>query len=99
MKISAADVLHVARLAELDVPEADIDRLTAELDRIVEYVAQLGDLGGPADTPAFIPGPQAAPLRPDEVGSVPLARSPAQLGADVREGLFVVPRLSAMEGE
>ena len=99
MRISAADVRHVARLAELDLPEAEIGRLTAELDRIVEYVAQLGDLGAAAGTPPFIPGPQAAPLRPDEVGSVPLARSPAQLAADVREGLFVVPRLSAMEGE
>lgn len=99
MTISASDVQHVARLAELDVPELELDRLRAELDRILEYVAQLGALVVPEGTPPFIPGPQAAPLRPDEVGSVPLARPPAELAADVREGLFIVPRLASMDSE
>jgi len=99
MKITTDDVRHVAKLAELEVPDADLDRLTRELDGIVSYVGQLTELGDAGQGAAFLPGPQAAPLRPDEVRPVPLARGPAELGPDVRAGLFVVPRLSSMEGE
>ena len=99
MKITTDDVRHVAELAALEVPDADLDRLTRELDGIVAYVGQLTELGSTGERTLFVPGPQAAPLRPDEVRPVPLARGPAELGPDVREGLFVVPRLSGMEGE
>jgi aspartyl-tRNA(Asn)/glutamyl-tRNA(Gln) amidotransferase subunit C len=97
MKISAKDVRHIAKLAELDVPEADIAKLVSQLDRIVEYVGQLAELGMDASAPAFLPGPEATPLRTDEVRPTPLARTPAEMAPAFREGLFVVPRLSALE--
>jgi aspartyl-tRNA(Asn)/glutamyl-tRNA(Gln) amidotransferase subunit C len=97
--ISTGDVMHVARLAELEVPEAELPRLTEQLDRIVAYVGQLRELGVDASTPPFVPGPPAAPLRPDEVRPAALARPPAALAADFRDGFFVVPRLGAMEEE
>jgi aspartyl-tRNA(Asn)/glutamyl-tRNA(Gln) amidotransferase subunit C len=97
VRIARADLLRVARLAELEVPEADAGELAAQLDRIVEYVAQLGDLGLDPGPP-FIPGPGSAPLRPDIVDPIPLARPPADLAPDFREGFFVVPRLAGMEG-
>jgi aspartyl-tRNA(Asn)/glutamyl-tRNA(Gln) amidotransferase subunit C len=99
MRITTADVRHVAKLAELEVPDADLDRLTRELDGIVAYVGLLTELGEADRGTTFVPGPPAAPLRPDEVRPVPLARGPAEFGPDVRAGLFVVPRLSGMEGE
>lgn len=99
MKITTDDVRHVARLAELEVPDQDLDRLTRELDAIVAYVGQLSELGAEGAGSAFVPGPQATPLRRDEVRPIPLARGPAELGPDVRAGLFVVPRLAGWEGE
>ena len=44
MKITEADVEKVAKLANLEVPEADRKALAAQLDRIVVYVEQLNAL-------------------------------------------------------
>ena len=60
MSIGRDEVLHVARLAELAVREEELDRLVEQLNRIVDYVAQLDQV--PADRMAepFLPGPAAA---------------------------------------
>jgi aspartyl/glutamyl-tRNA(Asn/Gln) amidotransferase C subunit len=91
------DVLHAARLAELAVRDEDLDRLVSQLNRIVDYVAQLDQV--PADRPAepFLPGPRAAPLREDVPRPVPLARPPEALAPEFAEGFFLVPRLGSME--
>ena len=97
MSIGRDEVLHVARLAELAVREGELDRLVDQLNRIVDYVAQLDQV--PADHIAepFLPGPQAAALRGDVPGSVPLARPPAAFAPEFRDGFFLVPRHGAME--
>jgi aspartyl-tRNA(Asn)/glutamyl-tRNA(Gln) amidotransferase subunit C len=99
MSIGRDEVLHVARLAELAVREEDLDRLVAQMNRIVDYVAQLDQV--PADRPAepFLPGPRAVPLREDVPGPVPLARPPANLAPEFAEGFFLVPRHGAMEDQ
>lgn len=97
MTISSDDVRHVARLAELAVEESELERLTAQLDRIVRYVAQLQELGDLDGAPPFLPGPAETPLRPDEVRPAPLARPPAAFAPEFTDGFFVVPRLGAME--
>ena len=99
MKISTKEVLHVAKLAELEVPAQDVDKLARQLDSIVEYVGQLAKLGMAKDTPPFIPGPEQTPLRPDEVRAAALARRPEQMAPAFRDGLYLVPRLAAMEVE
>ena len=71
MSIGRDEVLHVARLAELAVKEADLDRLVDQLNRIVDYVAQLDRV--PADGAA-----EVVPARP---GAGRAARGRARLGA------------------
>jgi aspartyl-tRNA(Asn)/glutamyl-tRNA(Gln) amidotransferase subunit C len=97
MSIGRDEVLHVAKLAELAVREEELDRLVGQLNRIVDYVAQLDQV--PADRPAepFLPGPQSVALREDEPGPVPLARPPAELAPEFADGFFLVPRHGAME--
>jgi len=99
MSIGRDEVLHVAKLAELAVREEDLDRLVAQLNRIVDYVAQLNQV--PADHMAepFLPGPQAVSLREDVPGAAPLARLPAELAPEFIEGFFLVPRHGAMEDQ
>ncbi|MDZ4675163.1 MAG: Asp-tRNA(Asn)/Glu-tRNA(Gln) amidotransferase subunit GatC [Gemmatimonadota bacterium] len=97
MKISKQDVLHVARLAELAVDDAELETLTGQLDRIVEYVAQLEALPSEQTATSFHPGPAAVRLRADVVAPVPLARPPEAFAPAMRDGLFVVPRLGAQE--
>lgn len=98
MRLSLDDVRHVAHLAALDVPDPELASLAAELDAIVEYVAQLSDLRYPASGP-FLPGPDRLPLRPDLVDPAPLARLPAAFAPEFLDGFFTVPRLAAMEDE
>ncbi len=44
MSIGRKEVLHVARLAELAVADADVPTLVEQLDRIVDFVAQLNEV-------------------------------------------------------
>jgi aspartyl-tRNA(Asn)/glutamyl-tRNA(Gln) amidotransferase subunit C len=97
MSIGRNEVLHVARLAELAVREAELDRLVEQLNRIVDYVAQLDRVPTDLTTPVFLPGPQAVALREDVPGPVPLARTPAELAPEFADGFFLVPRHGAME--
>ena len=98
MSIGREEVLHVARLAELAVREDDLDRIVGQLNRIVDFVAQLDQVGDAAAGGSFVPGPERAPLREDVPGSVPLARPPAELAPEFADGFFLVPRHGAMEG-
>jgi len=97
MSIEQGDVLHVARLAELEVAEADLPTLVEQLGRIVEFVAQLNEVPAGEQAPPFLAGPREVALRPDEVRPAMLARSPAEMAPEFRHGFFVVPKLGAME--
>ncbi|HEU5171029.1 MAG TPA: Asp-tRNA(Asn)/Glu-tRNA(Gln) amidotransferase subunit GatC [Gemmatimonadales bacterium] len=96
MSIGREQVLHVAALAEVGVDEPDLPKLVDQLNRIVGYVEQLEQVH---DAPAepFLAGPAATPLRDDVVGPVPLARPPAAIAPEFRDGFFLVPRHGAME--
>ena len=65
MSIGREEVRHVARLAELAVKENELDRLVEQLNRIVDYVAQLEQVPGDVAAEPFLPGPHAAALRED----------------------------------
>jgi aspartyl-tRNA(Asn)/glutamyl-tRNA(Gln) amidotransferase subunit C len=97
MSISRDDVLHVARLAELAVHDADLDRLVEQLDRIVDFVAQLDRVPREDSADLFLAGPQQVALRADVPGPVPLARPPAAIAPEFADGFFLVPRHGAME--
>lgn len=98
MSIRREAILHVAKLAELEVPEADLPRLVEQIGRIVAFVDQLSEVPAGEQAPPFLAGPSQVALRPDEVRPAVLARSPAELAPEFRHGFFVVPRLGAMEG-
>jgi aspartyl-tRNA(Asn)/glutamyl-tRNA(Gln) amidotransferase subunit C len=97
MSIGRDEVLHVARLAELAVKDEDLNRLVDQLNRIVDYVAQLDRVPADAGTDLFVPGPAQVALREDVPGSVPLARPPAEFAPEFADGFFLVPRHGAME--
>jgi len=62
--IGRNEVLHVARLAALEVPEAELPQLVEQLQRIVAMVDQLAEVEV-AGAPPFQAGPEAAQLRQD----------------------------------
>jgi aspartyl-tRNA(Asn)/glutamyl-tRNA(Gln) amidotransferase subunit C len=99
MTIGRDEVLHVAQLAELAVPESELDRLVEQLNRIVDYVAQLDRVPSDRIAEPFLPGPPSVALRPDVVEPVSLARPPAAMAPEFVDGFFLVPRHGAMEDQ
>jgi aspartyl-tRNA(Asn)/glutamyl-tRNA(Gln) amidotransferase subunit C len=97
MTIGRDQVLHVAKLAELAVEGHELERLVDQMNRIVGYVAQLDRVAAEPQADAFLPGPPSVGLRDDVEGAMPLARPPAELAPEFREGFFLVPRHGAME--
>ncbi|MGH7586283.1 MAG: Asp-tRNA(Asn)/Glu-tRNA(Gln) amidotransferase subunit GatC [Gemmatimonadales bacterium] len=97
MSITPQEVEHLARLAELSVPDGDMAPLAAQVSRILEYVGQLAEVGSDESAPLHVAGPSAATLREDEVRPEPLTRNPEEFAPDFRGGLFVVPRLGHLE--
>jgi aspartyl-tRNA(Asn)/glutamyl-tRNA(Gln) amidotransferase subunit C len=96
MKITDADVHHVARLAELAVDDTQASRLAGELATIVSFVEQLNEL---ADDPAahtVVVGPLAVRLREDVVAPIPMTGAVAEFAPAMAQGFFVVPRLDGL---
>lgn len=97
MSVTTKDVEHMARLAELAVDPAELPDLTRQMNSIVGFVAQLGELGDLHGAGSFQAGPDRTPLREDVARPGGLARPPAALAPEFVEGFFVVPKLGAME--
>jgi aspartyl/glutamyl-tRNA(Asn/Gln) amidotransferase C subunit len=79
------------------VREGELNRLVEQMNRIVDYVAQLDQVPTDRMADPFLPGPPAVPLREDVPNPVPLARPPAEFAPEFRDGFFLVPRHGAME--
>ncbi len=92
-KISLKDVEHVARLARLELSEADKERMRRELDSILSYIDKLRAV----DTEGVEPTSHAVPLtnvmredvtRPSFPQSDMLANAPERSG-----DFFRVPKI------
>ena len=93
MSVSRADIQKIADLAELAVDEAGAAELEQQLNRILDYVAQLQQMPEEAE---HLGDERAARLRKDEVAADPLLIPPAQFAPALRQGLFVVPRIAEL---
>jgi aspartyl-tRNA(Asn)/glutamyl-tRNA(Gln) amidotransferase subunit C len=92
-RITAEDVRKVAELARLDLPDEKIATYTAQLERILDYVAQLQGI----DTEGVPPTTRAVEVvnvtREDGAESTPVREELLDL-APQREGdVYRVPRI------
>jgi aspartyl-tRNA(Asn)/glutamyl-tRNA(Gln) amidotransferase subunit C len=92
-RISTADVAHVARLARLELSEADLEQFTDQLGAVLEHARDVEALETARVPPTAHPLPLRNVLRPDVI--VPcldreevLAQAP-----DTEAGQFRVPRI------
>ncbi|MFQ5566053.1 MAG: Asp-tRNA(Asn)/Glu-tRNA(Gln) amidotransferase subunit GatC [Paracoccaceae bacterium] len=93
MSIDTDTVRKVAHLARIAVGEDELEPLAAELNSILGWVEQLGEVDVTGVEPMTSVTPMALKRRPDEVtdgdrrGDI-LANAP-----DAREGFFTVPKV------
>jgi len=93
MKITAEEVLHVAKLARLEIDSDSVEKMADQLATILTYVEKLGEV----DTEGVPPTSHAIALtnafREDEVRDS-LSRDAALDNAPAgEEGGFVVPKV------
>lgn len=99
MTLSRQDVERIAQLAALHLDEAQLPQLAGQIARIIEYVSQLEAVDTGPDAATWLAKSPPQRLRADQVVPPDLARDLESFAPAFREGLFVVPRLSAMEDE
>ena len=93
MKITTEEVRHVAKLARLDLSDAEVDRMTGQLDAILSYVAKLDELDTTnvvvtTHTQQVVNAFREDEVRPSLPREQALANGPEQNGES-----FVVPRV------
>ncbi|HYC00691.1 MAG TPA: Asp-tRNA(Asn)/Glu-tRNA(Gln) amidotransferase subunit GatC [Candidatus Limnocylindrales bacterium] len=93
MSITRADIERVAVLARLHLTGEEVDRLTTDLGRILEYVGKLGELDTTHVEPTSSVVAMSTPFREDAVttGGDPdsaVANAPRR-----DDHYFVVPRI------
>lgn len=99
MKITAEDVRHMARLAELAVDADNVERIASEMDAIVAMVEQLADVGDVGSQDPVVIGPQQVRLRPDVIAAIPMANDPLEQAPEMEHGLYLVPKLGGLAEE
>ena len=93
MALDKATVAKIAHLARIDVPEARLEALAAELSNIITWVEQLSEVDTENVTPMTSVVEVALPWREDRVtdGGYPdkvLANAPA-----AAKGFYTVPKV------
>ena len=93
MKLSTADVEYVARLARLEISEAEKDKFTAQLNDILRYIDQLNEL----DTAGVAPMSHAIAVtnafREDKVVESLGTQKALANAPDARGEFFRVPKV------
>ena len=93
MSISAEDVKRIGELARLHLDTDEVERLTSDLNAILQHVDSLRDLGLtelPEDSlqsgSRLAPDPQGGVEGPDKLHETPVGFAP-----EWQEGFFIVP--------
>ena len=88
--IDREQVLHVARLARLELSDEEVDRMAGELSGILEHVDRIAALDLDDVEPTTHVVALENVLRPDEPGAEPAARAGAR--ERTRPGRRLLPR-------
>jgi len=93
MKITRAQVEHVAQLARLALTEPELDALTGDMDAILGYVEKLNEL----DTDHIVPTAHAVPMenafRGDAAHASIGTEKALQNAPEDSDGCFLVPKV------
>jgi aspartyl-tRNA(Asn)/glutamyl-tRNA(Gln) amidotransferase subunit C len=95
--VSIDDVRHIASLARLGLAESRAAAIANELSTILSHMDALAKVDTSGIQEAIGVGAEGLPVRKDVGPPIPLARSLDAFAPSIREGFFLVPRLSTHE--
>jgi len=93
MDVTEALVRHVARLARLELTDAEVAQTVPQLARILAHVASVASLDVAVADPAAIPPVPVSALRPDVVAPGLERRDVLANAPEHDQVFFLVPRV------
>lgn len=93
MSIDTETARRVAHLARIEVAEADLASLAAELSSILGFMEQLREVDVEGVDPMTSVTPMKAPMRADEVTAGGIRDRVLANAPDARAGFFAVPKV------
>lgn len=93
MSVDIDTVRRVAKLARIAVEERELEPLVGELNGILDWVEQLGEVDIEGVEPMTSVTPMALPLREDGVTDGNRQAEVLANAPDTREGFFAVPKV------
>lgn len=97
MAVTRAEVKHVAALARLGLTDERADQFTAQINTILQHMEVLSKVNTERLEPVVGVGAESAPLQDDKGPPVRLQLPIEEVAPQIRDGLFLVPRLSTHE--
>lgn len=91
MAITREDVLHIAKLAKLELEAEEVDGLMKDLASILGYVDELETLDTSSIAPTSHMGSATAPMRPDAAREGLTHEAALREAPRTAEGGFAVP--------
>jgi aspartyl-tRNA(Asn)/glutamyl-tRNA(Gln) amidotransferase subunit C len=95
--VTIDDVRHIASLARLGLSDPRAAAIVNELNTILAHMDELGKVNTTGVQEAIGVGAEGLPVRKDVGPPFPLERSLDAFAPSLREGFFLVPRLSTHE--
>jgi aspartyl-tRNA(Asn)/glutamyl-tRNA(Gln) amidotransferase subunit C len=95
--VTIDDVRHIASLARLGLSEQRAAAIVGELNTILTHVDELAKVDTAGVQEAIGVGAEGLPVRKDSGPPFPLARALDAFAPSVRDGFFLVPRLTTHE--
>ena len=93
MSVDAATVRRIAHLARIAVDEKDVKHLRGELNAILQWVEQLGEVKVEGVEPMTSVTPMKLPMRKDEVTDGGDAARVLANAPQTDDGFFLVPKV------
>ena len=93
MKISKDDIIKVSELARLEFKEEELEKFTAQLGNILEYIEQLNELDTDNVEPTSHVLDISTPLREDKVVEWLSTEEVLKNAPESEDDFFVVPQV------
>lgn len=93
MSVDTATVRHIARLARLQMSDAEVEALVPELNNILGWVEQLGEVNTDGVEPLTAVIDQSLRLREDQVTDGDIRDEVLANAPEAQHGFFAVPKV------
>ncbi|MGE0846745.1 MAG: Asp-tRNA(Asn)/Glu-tRNA(Gln) amidotransferase subunit GatC [Flavobacteriaceae bacterium] len=93
MSVDKATVTRIAHLARIAISEADAERMQGELNAILGFVEQLGEVDVEGVEPMTSVTPMALRMRDDRVTDGGIADAVTRNAPDSEDDYYVVPKV------